>query len=684
MAVLARATITLAQTVDIASVTWYYKLQASTASAPAKPTAETPSGWTTTEPTYTEGSTNSLYVVQKTTFSDGSFEYSDVSLSSSYEAAKTAYNKSVQAKQAADAAQEDIDNLEVGGRNLILNTLRPDATGSHLKRPHLIGQTTNTTGRGTCTVAEHGIRFTTTSENWAYIYFGASGNTATPSMLGLEAGETYTLSADLSWKILSSEAGMADEATRYMGAMLWYSKVESGSFQGLGAINNFPIEQADKGTEMSARLEYTFKVPLTAKRLYLGIRSGDVNASHYAIGDYIEARNLKLERGNRATDWTPAPEDLENAIEGAEQVATNYVTDITGGGVFVHPEGEGPDDTETPTGWKIADALELIKAGVAHFKVWIEDSITKVRVGRSDQGHTDIDSNGMRIFGGDGTLLLANIGYGEGNAEVGTEVEPYYSFGDRVGIPGNYSVAEGSGPEASGVASHAEGDQCSATAQGAHSEGVQTEASAVAAHSEGETCTASGRASHAEGSGTSATRMGDHSEGVSTTASGGHGAHAEGYDNTASGAYSHAGGVGNTAAYEAQTVIGKYASAPASDDLLIIGNGSSASNRSNAMRLKSSGRVEFAGAVGTGLSWTTRTEMVNAMTGLSLGRPYCFYAAGTWTNTAGAGSSDAFGVICKTTTTQWQMILMTGGNVYKSIFTWNGTTSGTFNTTQVG
>jgi len=102
MAIIARASTTLVQTVDISSVTWYYKLQASTASPPAKPTTATPSGWTTTEPTYTEGSTNSLYVCQKTTYSDGSFEYSDVSLSSSYEAAKTAYNKSVTALTAAN------------------------------------------------------------------------------------------------------------------------------------------------------------------------------------------------------------------------------------------------------------------------------------------------------------------------------------------------------------------------------------------------------------------------------------------------------------------------------------------------------------------------------------------------------------------------------------------------------
>ena len=93
MAILARNSITVAWQTDITSVIWYYKLQASTAAKPAKPTTVTPSGWSTTEPTYTEGSTNSLYICQKTTFSDGTFEYSDVSLSSSYEAAKLAYNK---------------------------------------------------------------------------------------------------------------------------------------------------------------------------------------------------------------------------------------------------------------------------------------------------------------------------------------------------------------------------------------------------------------------------------------------------------------------------------------------------------------------------------------------------------------------------------------------------------------
>ena len=322
MAVKAKAEITLATIRDVQSVTRYYLLQSSTSSIPSKPTANPPGGsWVKTEPSYTSGSTNSLYFTDLTVFSDGTFVYSDVSLSSSYEAAKAAYNKAVSAEGTANSASDKVDNLQVGGRNLILNTLYPDATGSNLKRPHIFGQISNTGGRGTCTVSEHGIRFTTTSENWQYIYFGASANSAEPCMLGLEAGETYTLSADLSWKILSSEAGMADTATRYMGGMLWYSTVESGSFSSIGTIEDFPITQADKGTEMSGRLEYTFTVPLTAKRLYLGIRSTDANANHYAVGDYIEARNLKLEKGNKATGWTPAPEDLDASLSEARSLA---------------------------------------------------------------------------------------------------------------------------------------------------------------------------------------------------------------------------------------------------------------------------------------------------------------------------------------------------------------------------
>lgn len=98
MAVKAAGQITLTGVVDVSAVYRYYLLQSSTAAKPAKPSAFPPaSPWNDTEPAYTEGSTNSLYTVEATVFSDGSFLYSLVSLSSSYEAAKVAYNKATHA-----------------------------------------------------------------------------------------------------------------------------------------------------------------------------------------------------------------------------------------------------------------------------------------------------------------------------------------------------------------------------------------------------------------------------------------------------------------------------------------------------------------------------------------------------------------------------------------------------------
>lgn len=107
MAVIASAQITLSAVVDVKAVYRYYLLQSSTLTRPSKPITtpvSTPSGWSASEPTYTEGSTNSLYTVEGTVFSDNTWSWSDVQLSSSYEAAKAAYNKAVSANSTANAA----------------------------------------------------------------------------------------------------------------------------------------------------------------------------------------------------------------------------------------------------------------------------------------------------------------------------------------------------------------------------------------------------------------------------------------------------------------------------------------------------------------------------------------------------------------------------------------------------
>ena len=105
MAIKASATITLSSIRDLQSCTRYYLLQSSRLSPPSKPTTKPPGGnWVTAEPSYTAGSTNSLYFCDLNVFTDGDYAYSDVSLSSSYEAAKAAYNKALAAEGTAAQA----------------------------------------------------------------------------------------------------------------------------------------------------------------------------------------------------------------------------------------------------------------------------------------------------------------------------------------------------------------------------------------------------------------------------------------------------------------------------------------------------------------------------------------------------------------------------------------------------
>ena len=149
------------------------------------------------------------------------------------------------------------------------------------------------------------------------------------------------------------------------------------------------------------------------------------------------------------TDDTKAEQAIKKAEEAGE-TASNFVTD-TKDGIFVHPKNNKDD------GVRITDAIEIIKGGLSFFRAWIADGLAKVRVGKADAGHTIIDSNGMRVYGGDGTEQLANIGYGETNADGQTETAPYYDMGIRRGDIGSYSTVEGMHNKATGVASHASG-----------------------------------------------------------------------------------------------------------------------------------------------------------------------------------------------------------------------------------
>lgn len=120
MAIKAKAEITISRIIDVENVIRYYLLQSSSIAAPSKPTANPPGGsWSTTEPTYNSGATNSLYFTDLTIMSNGTYSYSAVSKSSSYEAAKEAWNKANNAKSTADTARQEASDAAKTATNFM-------------------------------------------------------------------------------------------------------------------------------------------------------------------------------------------------------------------------------------------------------------------------------------------------------------------------------------------------------------------------------------------------------------------------------------------------------------------------------------------------------------------------------------------------------------------------------------
>lgn len=120
MAIKASATITIFNVDDIAGTTRYYKSVASGSSAPSKPTENTDpdSTWETTEPTV--DTSKVLYFVDQTLWSNGAKTYSEVSKSSSYEAAKEAYTKAQNAQNTANEAAKTATNYLKFNNGLIV------------------------------------------------------------------------------------------------------------------------------------------------------------------------------------------------------------------------------------------------------------------------------------------------------------------------------------------------------------------------------------------------------------------------------------------------------------------------------------------------------------------------------------------------------------------------------------
>ena len=162
--------------------------------------------------------------------------------------------------------QTSIDNLEIGGRNLLPFETWSEQVGSVYEKEN-----------GTFSITSFG--------NYYH----------KPYVFG-EVGETYTISVD----------AVTQDSTnpRVIVGMYDGSTFENRQYIRLGETPTNWETLATRNDINAVRLDYSsFSAPFIVK-------------------------NLKIEKGSKATDWTPAPEDVDTGIANAAKTATSYITDI--------------------------------------------------------------------------------------------------------------------------------------------------------------------------------------------------------------------------------------------------------------------------------------------------------------------------------------------------------------------
>lgn len=267
MAVKASVQITISKVIDIHACYRYYKLQSSNLAKPSKPTTNPPSGWSDTEPAYVSGSTNTLYFVDCNVYSDKTFNFSEVSVSSSYEAAKAAWNK-------AKNAQDTVDNLEIGGRNLLLNTLTMDSPWTNAnKKSYKYDETNN-------------------------IYYRPVWSSVNSSLTNYIA-QTVTIQPNTEYTISFLAKRQSEDVNPTL--MCRFDR---------NAAITFVIPSSGLKIDTSWK-KYSFTFTTHAESSSEPLRF----YAYMGTGAYDEdtallIANVKLEKGNKPTDWTPAPEDM--------------------------------------------------------------------------------------------------------------------------------------------------------------------------------------------------------------------------------------------------------------------------------------------------------------------------------------------------------------------------------------
>ena len=321
-------------------------------------------------------------------------------------------------------------------------------------------------------------------------------------------------------------------------------------------------------TTSEERYSEIFTVPSSAVSFNIMVGDNTTTAQELWIAQ------VQLEKGNKITDWSPAPEDVDVRnyisasssgirIASANPATQNQRIELTNAQItffdsdnnnrmyitksnvvagrlasshsVFNDSGLGIYDSNAKLRSKVdTDGLNVYdtdgSTNVAHFGA-------SARVGRTDRQRVVIEPTGIDMYGYNASAPtpnenLCHIGFESGTAQSGTAIRPYFTFGYRdtsySTTKGNYSVAMGNRTEASGWNSIALGPGARAAGNNSIALGSSSIASST------NSCGIDG--GHSNGSYAVAIINGS----------------------LASGSYSAAIGQGITTAYSNQIAVGKY------------------------------------------------------------------------------------------------------------------------------
>lgn len=201
-----------------------------------------------------------------------------------------------------------LDNLQVGGRNLIRNSKFTNTSWSGTNGIEIV----NTIGSNFIYTTD-GIRTVKASDR------GGTGVRIRPDVVPLEYEKTVTLSFDL--KVIKTDRIQFAAHANSADSSSWWAQSIPNTNTGVDVAKNDPNNWH--------RVSCTIKIP-AKKSLY---ENDSQVLIRLAVGedgaDYeYYMKNLKLEYGTVATDWTPAPEDVDNKINDVDSKidALNSVT----------------------------------------------------------------------------------------------------------------------------------------------------------------------------------------------------------------------------------------------------------------------------------------------------------------------------------------------------------------------